>query len=176
MHLFSLRKAYPKRLAALIAKRRVERGIRWLNAVRPYNWWKSFYTDTGRFWARDEYNNECPLALAFQSERKLRVYGEVTYATVANHLHLPGRWLLTHGFTSPYGTPAHGPQVTSSMLNRAWEQELRQSPLIIRAPLRFPAVPLSPEEAQKKWIQELIPHLRVKKILSRILPPRVQRA
>lgn len=176
MHLFSLRKTYPKRLAALIAKRRVERGIRWLNMIRPYDWWKPFYTENGRFWARDEYNNECPLALAFQAEKKLRVYGEVTYASVANHLRLSCRWLLAHGFTSPYGTPAHGPQVTSSMLNRSWEQELRQSPLIIRAPRHFPAIPLSQEKARQEWIQELIPRLRIRGILSRILPPRAQRA
>lgn len=175
MHLFSLRKAYPKRLAILIAKRRVERGIRWLNVVRPHDWWKRFYTDNGRFWARDEYNNECPLALAFRSEKSLHRYGEVTYAVVSNHLGLSCRWLQAHGFATPYGKPVRGPQVTSGMLNRAWEQELRQSPLIIRTPLKFPAVPSSREEVRQEWIRELIPRLRVRRILSRILPPRTQR-
>ncbi|HEY0979756.1 MAG TPA: hypothetical protein VGE23_02865, partial [Candidatus Paceibacterota bacterium] len=60
-------------------------------------------------------------------------------------------------------------------LNRAWEQELRQSPLIIRTPLKFPAVPSSREEVRQEWIRELIPRLRVRRILSRILPPRTQR-
>jgi len=163
-----MRTTNPEGLAALIAKRRVERGIRWLNTVRPYDWWKSFYTENGRFWARDEYNNECPLALGFRSEKTMcgGIFWDVTYARVANHLRLERPWLMAHGFLA-HENSARKPWVTSRLLNTAWEQGVRESPLIIRRALVLPGVPSPGEERRKVWIGRMIRNIRTRRIMRR---------
>ena len=169
MHLLAMRKTEPDGLAALIAKRRVERGIRWLNSVRPYDWWKIFYHPKhGRFRARDEYAEECPLALAFKPEEAMRggIFWDVTYAQVANHLRLRRPWLMAHGFLA-HGNPARKPWVTSKLLNVAWEREVRESPLILRRTFAFPGVPSPSEERRKAWIGRMIQSIRTRRIMRR---------
>lgn len=175
MHLLAMRKTDPERLATMIARRRVERGIRWLNSVRPYDWWKLFYhPQNSRFRARDEYAEECPLALAFKPETALRggIFWDVTYGQVANHLGLGRQWLMTHGF-SVHENAARKPWVTSTILNTAWKGAVSESPLIIRRVLVLPGVPSPSEERRKIWIQRLIQGMRTRKIMRRagILKP-----
>jgi hypothetical protein len=111
-------------LTALILNRRVERGIRWLNQHAPPCWHRNFFDPLERdskshFRGRMVYDNECPLALAFESRAELaNKFGYVTEASVVRHFALTTRWLITHGFLADS-------QTADVRLDAEWELKLR---------------------------------------------------
>ncbi len=114
----------------------VKRGVVWLNQHAPIGWqWNLFVMARGGkvyFRARDAYDNECALALAFTHRADLvNSGGYVTFASVANKLNLDQEFLRTHGF-------ACSPDVPSKMLDIAWEGALltyaRPSSIVFRHP------------------------------------------
>jgi hypothetical protein len=160
MSLFSLRKIDPDTLATLFAKRRVERGIRWINSVRPYDWWKALYNHypdgSLSFRARNMYAEECVLAFAFESESwAIRATnGRSNTWEVVHHFSLSRRWRLAHGFDIE-GNQRKSLLVTSGLLDTAWEREVRESPLIIRSEPVYPTARKKPQPLGAQARREL---------------------
>lgn len=114
----------------------VARGVAWFNQHAPLGWqWNLFnMTEGGRvyFRARDAYDNECTLALAFMHKADLaNNSGYVTFASVAKKLGLNQEFLRLHGFSC-------SPDVSSKMLDAAWEGALltyaRPASIVFRHP------------------------------------------
>lgn len=126
-----MRTTDPEGLAVLRTVRRVQRGMKWLHQHAPAGWWRGMFDvfpERTVFRAKDSYSDLCVLALAFETRRDLAsvVSGRVTAGSVLASL-APRRGLLfqhSHGF---FDDPVNG--ITSSMLDAAWEQELRNIPI-----------------------------------------------
>ena len=70
------------------------------------------------FRARDSYDNECVLALAFTHEAQYaNKYGYVTYVSMVRQKRLDPQFLNTHGFHGTKGVPG-------STLDTAWQEAL----------------------------------------------------
>lgn len=108
--------------ALRLAQFRVKKGVAWLNQHAPHGWqWNMFYmAEGGRVFvrARDMYDNECVLALAFTYlSEYANQFGYVTYASVSKVLRLTSKFQNGHGFTSTRG-------VSSEILDAAWAEAL----------------------------------------------------
>lgn len=105
-----------------LAQFRVRKGVRWLNQHAPAGWqWNMFSMAEGGhvfFRAKDSYDNECVLALAFTHKAPYaNAYGYVTCGTVAHHKRLDQQFLNTHGFHGTLGVPGN-------VLDIAWQEAL----------------------------------------------------
>jgi hypothetical protein len=108
--------------ALRLAQFRVKKGVRWLNQHAPVGWqWNMFsMVDGGKvyFRAKDAYDNECVLALAFTNETAYASpWGYVTFASAARHRHLDSQFLDSHGFHGTTGVPG-------KILDIAWQEAL----------------------------------------------------
>lgn len=134
MSLFHLRNTEfstdPEALTRMIAARRVQRGIRWLDGHAPKKWWNNLfriYPDGWIFLPHDLHTNESVLALAFCDAKGVRSggeYGEVTTWSVAAAYGLSTRFLRTHGFdAATIGALARqSAEITSELLDVAWKE------------------------------------------------------
>ena len=154
MSLFHLRTTNPAFLGQALAYKRVARGTKWLDRNAPKGWWLRFFTlypgGTWRCRAYNSYDNECALAIAFESDARFaNEFGYVTYGTVLNRLGFDAfaSFFRQNGFARSHGfaddeTPidmirkARGePQsrmearihiVTGEMLDGAWSDQVRK--------------------------------------------------
>ncbi len=105
MSLFSLRSIDPERLARMIATRRVERGICWLNWHAPLNWWRNMFDIHPEGWSFrvGQFSNHSVIALAFETRADLaskanHFWGYVTEETVLEYFKEGREFLRFHGF------------------------------------------------------------------------------
>lgn len=124
-NLRTLRRLNPEGYAWLKVSRRVRKGIYWLIQNAPAGWHRNlFEPHAGGSWfrARNSYANERVIALAFESRSDLAddSEGYVRYATVALHFGLGFREAERLGFDC-----AVGENITSDLLDREWERQLR---------------------------------------------------
>lgn len=108
-----------------LAKRRVKRGVAWLNKNAPLGWQRNMFDilkdGTTMFRATNNYDNECVLALAFEYLPGMaNEGGYVTFATVVNHFGLSN---LTIGLGFDTGSQKRDP-VTPEMLDQTWKVAL----------------------------------------------------
>lgn len=130
MSLFHMRRSDPETLRLMLewrdAERRVRRGVRWLNQHAPRNWWRNLFDMSSngrwRFRAKDTRDNECVLALAFetQEDHASTLYGYVTFMSVTNHRSMSRKFSESHGFTSQ----GHDNIRDSELLDAVWLQEV----------------------------------------------------
>lgn len=117
------------RIGRWLARRRVPKGIAWLNQHARLGWHRNLFNvyegGFSRFRAHDSYDNECVLALAFEHDARLanRTTGYVTYASVASHHGLIHMACVQLAFS------AHG-IVKSHHLDEAWRRALLALPTI----------------------------------------------
>ncbi|KND51321.1 MAG: hypothetical protein ABA06_03355 [Parcubacteria bacterium C7867-001] len=125
-----LRRTDPDRLSRLLTERRVARGIKWLREHAPAGWHRNMFEPqedgTCRFRAHDSYDNECVLALAFESRPDLANPGTnyVMYGTVANHFKIPDTSHL--GFAAQDKPYKQHPEIKifGAMLDAEWQRAL----------------------------------------------------
>src|SRR3989344_4546433 len=147
--LLEMRHTDPKGLATLRAEKRVERGIDWLLKNAPFGWRRNLFQplpqEECRRRFRDSFDNECVLALAFESRRDCaNRYGYVTYASATNEPGLSNKTARLPGFCGDLCGP--GPsRVTSEILDEVWDAKLT-GPEWHNIPVRY----LIPEQEARR--------------------------
>ena len=112
-----------------LTRRRVRRGVAWLQAHAPYDWERrmlDIWPDgTVSLRPRVCYDNEDFLSIAFEprSDVARPSDGYVSYATVVRHFRLEKEWLFAHGFDSSPKWLIHDPE-SGRALERAWFEAL----------------------------------------------------
>ncbi len=109
------------------ADNRVWDGLRFLNKAAPWGWkWNCFSLNPeGKlsFHALSQHNEECVLAYALMSSARLADgLGYVTRPSATSRLNFSSNDLARLGFDDDFHD---GVGVTHAMLNRAWEETLR---------------------------------------------------
>ncbi len=113
-----------------IARRRVKRGVAWLDRHAPEGWRRNLFDIFGEgrvsYRGHDSYDNECPLALAFEHRADLANYaGYVTYASVVKHFKLCTWQTISFGFDAGFFAKfARGKAVMGQTLDAAWEEAI----------------------------------------------------
>jgi len=129
--LLEMRRTDPEQLSGLLAEKRVKRGKRWLKRNAPVGWHRNLFEPyQGKeawFRANNTYDNECVLALAFESRADLANHdGDLTYASVTNHFALTHRQCRPLGFEEqPCNKRYPGFGISSALLNVKWESAMR---------------------------------------------------
>lgn len=128
-----------------LSKRRVLRGVTWLNQNAPGGWRRNMFDVVGEkalFRPKDCYDNECVLALAFEHIPELANESMcVTYASVSQAFRISYQKCKALGFSSDSRTGA-------DLLDRAWEEVLREGGVTIPVRHRF----VYPKARHKKTV------------------------
>lgn len=103
MSLFHMRVSDPVGLGQLLAKRFVQRGIRWLNQNAPVGWHRNLFeprpNGCSYYRARMRSNNESVLALSFERcPEYIDQFGYVSEYKVSKHFCLTEKRMLQLGF------------------------------------------------------------------------------
>jgi hypothetical protein len=138
--LLGMRQSNPEGLAWMLAHRHVERGTEWLLRHAPFGWRRNLFAplSNGRstFRCHTDYDNECVLAIAFESNQALADpnLGYVMHYRVTNHFGMSWRRNLLLGFSSGY--EVRGVAISGNMLDLLWVQALT-SPIWSNLPVRW---------------------------------------
>ena len=141
-----------------MARRRVRRGVQWLNRYAPPGWERRMFriTSDGRavVRARSCRDNECHLALSFELERDLvNPYGYVTFAAVRRVYPMRGKRAVALGFD-----PDHTFDPVGEVLDAAWQEALFSYALPSNNPHQFSVLCRTEDEEPGEfeflsWIQ-----------------------
>jgi len=110
-----------------IITKRVLEGTHWLDKHASKHWRRNMFNvcEYATFRAKDSYDSQCVLALAFEHEEKFAgKHGYTSFYKVRDHFNLSERCVAL-GFAKDPG--AKDPAKYSDLLNRAWEWRIRIS-------------------------------------------------